>query len=164
MKAKKFIATIVTVVIAAAFASVLAGCSSSGTISSSSDTASLNRQYMSQANTAMSQLNTDLSSFVEAASAGDLVTMRTTADKAFQSISALKALTPPEDLKSVHSEYTAGCDDLQAALNAYIQLYADSTASSMDSSTFESRLSDIQDRYNSGIAHLQQADKAAAEM
>ena len=164
MKAKKHIVSIVVVALCAALALMLAGCSSAASTSSSSDTASLNREYMSKANTAMSELSTALKDFDDAAAAGDVVKMQTTADKAFQSITDFKALTPPDDLKSVHDEYSAGCTDLQNALTAYIQLYTDMSSSSVDSATYDSRLASIQDLYNSGLAHLQQGDKMTSEM
>lgn len=164
---KKKLLVLFAAVVCLAFAGVLAGCSSSGSSaasSSSSDSASANRSYMSSANTIIGQLQDNLTDFSDAVAKDDLVTMQATAKTAGENIDAFKKLTPPDQLKSVHEQYTKGCDQLKQALDDYISLYADRKKSNISDSEFSSRLSTIQSEYDAGIAALQEGDKQATAL
>lgn len=162
---KKFFAIMVTV-LCVALAGVLAGCSSNGAASpsSSSDSASANREYMSNANTIIGQLQDNLNDFSDAVANDDLVSMKTAAKKASKSIDDFKKLQPTDTLKSVHQEYTKGCDELKEALDEYIDLYSDQKKSKLSSAEYKSRLKKIQDKYDSGINHLKEGDKQATSL
>ena len=162
---KKFLAIMMTV-LCVALAGVLAGCGSNGTTvsSSSSDSASANREYMSNANTIIGQLQDNLNDFSDAVANDDLVSMKAAAKKASSSIDDFEKLQPTDTLKSVHQEYTKGCDELKGALDDYIDLYSDQKKSKLSTSEYKSRLKKIQDKYNSGIAHLKKGDEQATSL
>ena len=162
---KKFFAIMATV-LCVALAGVLAGCSSGGTVSSSSssDSASANRDYMSNANTIIGQLQDNLSDFSDAVANDDLVSMEAAAKKASSSIDDFKKLQPTDTLKSVHQEYAKGCDELKEALDEYIDLYSDQKKSKLSSAEYKSRLKKVQDKYNSGMSHLKEGDKPATSL
>lgn len=148
--------------VAAAFAlclACLAGCAGAA---NNVDAAAQNRAYMAQANTAMMQLNDDLVPFAEAAAAGDIVTMEQTAATAVRDMQAFEEIVAPEGMAEIHAEYAAGCKDLRAALQGYVQLYRDSA--SVDDADFNERIAAIQKQYDEGIAHIQQGDKMVTEL
>lgn len=142
----------------------LAGCAQQNT--AQNEQQNENRQYMTQVNQEMEELNTRLTSFTDAVSRGDVVTMRTQADNAFKAIDDLAAIEAPEALKDVQSDYVDGCNGLKNALNSYITLYTEiesaTDANPFDYSTYDSRLAEIQEAYNAGIDKLKAADDAAA--
>lgn len=144
----------------------LAGCMDAST--SANSTQDANRAYMEQVNQKMTDLEEGLSTFTDAVSRGDVVSMRTLADKAYGALDALEDLEAPEGLQDIHSKYTQGADQLKSALDAYIALFADvkseqsGAAASFDWSTYANRVSAIQDAYDQGIRSLKDADEAAA--
>ena len=142
----------------------LAGCTQQS--SAQNDQQNENRQYMTQVNQKMEDLNTRLTSFTDAVSRGDVVTMRTQADNAYKTIDDLSNLDAPDALKDVKTGYVDGCNELKSALDSYIALYTDienaTDAHPFDYSTYDSRLADIQNAYNDGIDKLKAADDAAA--
>lgn len=137
----------------------LAGC---GGGVSDAEAAANNRAYMAQANTAMMQLNADLVPFSEAAAAGDVVTMEQAATTAMRDMRAFEEITAPEGMTAIHAEYVAGCRDLRAALQQYVQLYRESP--NLDDAAFNERIATIQRQYDDGIAHIQQGDKLVTEL
>jgi hypothetical protein len=117
---------------------------------------------MSQANSAMMQLDADLEPFTAAVAAEDVVTMEQAASSVYRDIDAFKAITAPDAMKDIHAEYSAGCEDLKQALQAYIALYSD--ASDMDVKDLNEGLASVQALYDSGIAHLKAADGKATQL
>ena len=99
---------------------------------------------------------------------GDVVTMRTQADNAFKALDELDSQEAPDALKDVKQCYVDGSEQLENALNAYIELYTEidsaTDAQPFDWSTYDQRLADIQAAYNSGIEKLQEGDKTAADL
>ena len=159
--------TVVGAVCALALAlGALTGCMDPST--SANSTQDANRAYMEQVNQKMTDLEEGLSTFTDAVSRGDVVSMRTLADKAYSALDALEELEVPEGLEDIHSKYSQGADQLKSALDAYIALFADvksaqsGTGASFDWSTYADRVSSIQDAYDQGIQSLKNADEAAA--
>jgi flagellar basal body-associated protein FliL len=165
MKTKKLLA-IVAMVFCVALMGVLAGCGSTdqAASSSSSDGASANREYMSNANTIIEQLQDNLNDFSDAVSDDNLVSMKAAAKKAYQNIDSFKQLKPTDTLKPVHNEYVKGCDDLKDALEQYIDLFSDQKKSKLTDQQYKDRLKKIQDKYNSGMDHLKEGDKKATSL
>lgn len=166
MKSKKVLIVIVAA-LCFAIAGALAGCGSetvSGSSSSSSDSASANRSYMSSANTIIEELQDNLNDFSDAVAEDDLVSMKAAMKKADKSIAKFEKLQPPDDLKSVHEEYTKGCDELKEALSEYVDLYSDQQKSKLSDSEYSKRLKSIQKKYNSGIKHLKAGDEKVTSL
>ena len=157
-----------TVCAAALSVAVLGGCTSQQQTSAASQAQSDNRAYMTQVNQTMETLHTRLDGFSDAVSRGDVVTMRTQADNAFMALDEFEGQEAPDALKDVKQYYVDGSQQLENALNAYIQLYTEidsaTDAQPFDWSTYDQRLADIQSAYNSGIEKLQEGDKIAADL
>lgn len=126
------------------------------------DNAALNRAYISTANTAMMQINADLEPFTAAVAAEDVVTMEQAAANVYRDFDQFKATIPPKDMENIHKEYSAGCDDLKQALQSYISVYKDAANSDVDE--INKALDEVQKQYDSGIAHLQAADKMVTSL
>ncbi len=143
----------------------LVGCT---TAPPKNDEQTANRQYMSQVNQIAESLKVRMESFSDAVSRNDLVGMKTQADNAFKVIDELNNITPPDNLKDIQGEYSAGCNDLRDSLNGYISLYSDiesaSAAAPFDYASYASRLDQCQQKYNSGIDHLKNGDQKATQM
>lgn len=158
---------LVTILIASVMVfTLLPGCLS--TAPKTDDAASENRAYMSQVSQLMDTLSTDLGDFGQAVSDNDIVGMKTMSDNAKKTIDKLIKITPPETMAEIHDEYVSGCNDLIKALNDYIALYTEiDTATDVqpfDYETYDDRIEKIQDTYDSGIEHLEKADKKATEL
>lgn len=83
MTRSSFIRALAAVCVSAMLAVALSGCMQQ-TANQANDQQSENREYMTQVNQKMDDLDSRLSDFVDAVSRGDVVTMRTQADNAFQ--------------------------------------------------------------------------------
>jgi len=147
---------------------LLSSCTGQSSSNGLTDDQIANRTYMTQVSQTMDTLKSDLAAFSQAVADDDIVSMNAQADNANRTIANLAALTPPDALKDVHSEYVSGCEELRNALSAYLDLYNAINAATdeepFDYSTYEKRLSDIEDLYNSGISHLEKADQEAKDM
>lgn len=141
-------------------AGVVSGCASNGSLANEDQQA--NRAYMSQVNGIMDELGVELDSFVDAVSRGDVVNMRTQADNAYKTLDKLGGLEVPEDLNDIQQNYVDGTSKLREALDGYIGLYTEISAGSFDQSTYDSRIADIQQLYDEGVAALKQGDESAA--
>lgn len=159
---KRFAASFVMCAIAVLVAAgALVGCANNASSLNSEQQA--NRAYMSQVNAAMAQLGEDLDSFVAAVSRGDVVNMRTQADNAYKALDALDAAEAPEALADVKKEYVEGTTKMREALDAYIALYTDIESGSFSQSTYETRIAEIQKKYDEAVEQLKKADEAAAK-
>lgn len=145
----------------------LAGCTGAVQQDDASSEQSQNRQFMSQVNETVEEMGARLDDFDEAVARGDVVTMRSSAQNAFECIASLEGLEAPESLADIKQQYVDACGMLRDALNSYIDLYAEIESATdeapFDYSTYDDRLAAIQDQYGQGIAKLQDADKAATE-
>ncbi|MCI8468866.1 MAG: hypothetical protein HFJ75_05175 [Eggerthellaceae bacterium] len=145
---------------------VLAGCASPRNPATEAQTA--NRQYMAQVNQTMDDLALKLDGFQDAVARGDVVTMRTEADKAFKVLDSLEAIDAPEALTEVKQDYVDGCASLREALDGYIALYTEVSSATedhpFDFATYDQRVKDIQDTYDQGIESLQAGDGKAVSL
>ncbi len=148
-------------------ASVLGGCVAQQT-SAVTEAQSENRAYMTQVNQTMETLKDRLTSFSDAVSRGDVVTMRTQADNAFKALDSLSSQDAPDALKDVKQQYVDGCASLESALSDYVTLYSEIDSATdeqpFDWSTYDQRIAAIQSSYDSGIAQLEAGDKTAADL
>ncbi len=142
----------------------VSGCMPSN--SAENEEQAANRQYMAAVNQGMDDLAAKLSSFNDAVARGDVVTMRTQADKAFKELDDLAAIEAPEVLADVKAGYVEGCAMLESALGAYVDLYTQLENGSVEADSIEyaNALADIQADYDAGIAKLEETDKAALEL
>lgn len=131
-------------------------------------TATSSRQYMADVNQMVEKLSTQLEGFQDAVSREDAVTMRTQADNAFQVLDELSAIEAPDELSELKKSYVKGADQLKGALNDYIDLYTEIASASashpFDYSSYQDRISAIQDEYDEGVKTLEDADKSATEL
>lgn len=161
------IVRVLTLALSAALAAVaLTACMPQANTASEEQKA--NRQYMAQVNQIMADLSDKLEGFTDAVVRGDVVTMRTQADKALKVLDELEAIEAPEVLADVKAGYVDGCASLREALKAYVDLYTEidsaSDAQPFDFSNYGTRLKEIQKTYDEGIAKLQETDAKAAEL
>ena len=146
--------------------SVFIGCAASP--DKATDESAQNREYMAQVNSLMDELNTGLLDFSDAVSADDLVGMKTHSEKAYKAIDDLEKVEAPEALEKVHQEYLDGCKALKKALSGYIDLYSNIDTATEDQpydfDNYNKDLTKLKDDYNSGIDHLKEGDRLAAEI
>ena len=151
----------IVAVATALLAMSLMGCMP--TNSAESDAQAANRQYMASVNQCMDSISEKLASFEDAVARGDVVTMKTQADKAFKEIDDLEAVEAPEVLADVKAGYVEGCRLLEDALSSYVDLFTqvDSGAVAADSAEYASAIAGIQATYDEGISKLEATDKLA---
>lgn len=125
------------------------------------------RSYLTQVNQTIEDLRERLDGFIDAVSRGDVVSMRTQADNAYQAIDDLSKVEAPDAMKAVQEDYVAGANSLKDALNAYIDLYTEIDAATdaqpFDWSSYDARIASIKELYDEGIGKLQAGDNAATE-
>lgn len=149
-------------------AAALAGCAApqQQQPADQKDSVAENRQYMSALNQMSDDLSERLAGFTDAVSRNDSVGMRTQADDAFQVIEKMKEQDAPEDLTELKEGYLQACEDLEDALSGYIDLYDEVAAagSDFDYATYQDRIEQVQDAYNSAAETLEQTDQKATEL
>lgn len=158
---------LVAACVAAACFAALPGCATTSQATSEEAQAQANnRQYMSRVNQISMDIADSLSDFEAAVQSGDLAAMRTAANAASRSVDELSSLEAPEALSDIKAGYVDGCSELRDALSDYIQLYADVADSeeSLDSASYEERLSAIQERYDAAVQKISDADALAASL
>ncbi|MBR0403839.1 MAG: hypothetical protein IJI68_01355 [Eggerthellaceae bacterium] len=144
---------------------VLSACATGGN-ATLTDEQKANRAYMSQVNETMVELDASLDSFIDAVSRGDVVNMKTQADNAYKTLDKLSELEAPETLSDVQKKYVEGTQKLEEALDAYVDLYteAEKAGEDFDWSSYDKRIKEIQELYDSGVKALEEGDKAASEV
>lgn len=162
---KAFALKMLAVALAAAAAlAVLTGCSQTGTAANQQQ--GENRQYMSQVNQVMDDLETQLSGFTDAVSRDDVVGMQTQAQNALATLDDLESIEAPESLADVHQNYMEGAASLREALSDYVALYTEISSAGesqpFDWVTYETRLAEIQEKYDAGIEKMSAGDELAA--
>lgn len=162
---KAFALKMLAVALAAAAAlAVLTGCSQTGTAANQQQ--GENRQYMSQVNQVMDDLETQLSGFTDAVSRDDVVGMQTQAQNALATLDDLESIEAPESLADVHQNYMEGAASLREALSDYVALYTEISSAGesqpFDWATYETRLAEIQEKYDAGIEKMSSGDELAA--
>ena len=158
MKTWRILPVLLMAMVCALCLGAISGCAPS----EQTDNAAKDRAYLSQANTTMMRLNADLEPFTAAVAAEDVVSMEQAAANVYRDIDAFKSITAPELMQDIHKEYCAGCDDLKQALQSYVALYKD--AANTDIDEINDAIAAIQQQYDSGVAHLQAADKMVTEL
>ena len=134
-------------------ATVLAGCSANN---AESEAQTQNRQYMTA----------NMEEFTTAVQDGEVIALSSQLDSVTDAVEQLKALSVPDAMKDIHAQYVAGAEELQTALQLYVQLYEDVQApasGSFDYGTYADRLAEVQSHYDAGIAALQDADTKVSQ-
>ncbi len=144
-------------------ATVLAGCSANN---AESEAQTQNRQYMTSVNQVMEDLSANMEEFTTAVQDGEVIALSSQLDSVTDAVEQLKALSVPDVMKDIHAQYVAGAEELQTALQLYVQLYEDVQApasGSFDYGTYADRLAEVQSHYDAGIAALQDADTKVSQ-
>ena len=125
-------------------------------------------EYMVKLNQAAEALHDNLNDFASAVSAGDIATLQSKSDEAFQAMDALNDLKVPDELVTVKNQYKEATDALHSSLNEYITVYTEiqneHDASNIDLQKYAARFENIQKSYDNGMNLLEQADAAAKEL
>ena len=147
-----------------AFAFLLAGCASTNT--QANDPQTLNRQYMANVNQIMDEIDAQMTEFSTIIKEGEVVSLSTQLANINNSVDKLKALSVPDAMKDIQSDYLKGTEELQTAFSAYVDLYEDVKApesGTFDFATYGDRLNEVRSHYEAGIEALQSADQKASE-
>ena len=145
-------------------AAMFVGCATQQ--STLTDEQKANREYMSTVSQKVESLSDTLSSFNDAVSRKDAVTMKTQASNAAKVLDELAAVEAPEALSDIKTNYVNGANALEEALNSYVQLFSDidsaTDANPFDWSSYDARVAEIQAKYDEGISALKSGDEAAS--
>ncbi|ACV21535.1 Uncharacterised protein [Slackia heliotrinireducens] len=154
--------------LAAAFvlcAALVSGCAAKAQSDQKTD-AQINRAYVSSVNSIAAEAAEDLSGFSAAIGAGDVASMKLSADAAAADLAKIESLEAPEAFAEVQAEYVEGARDMGDALKQYVDLYTkvQSAGDDIESGAYDSEIAEIQKLYDSGIEHLSEADNKLATL
>lgn len=158
----RIVAFVGAIVLACAL--LLSGCASNA--QQANDPQTLNRQYMANVNQIMDEIDAQMTEFSTIVKEGEVVSLSTQLAAINNSVDKLKALSVPDDMKDIQSDYLKGTEELQAAFAAYVDLYEDVKApesGAFDFATYGDRLNDVKSHYEAGIQALESADQKAAD-
>ena len=147
-----------------ACALMLSGCASNA--QQANDPQTLNRQYMANVNQIMDEIDAQMTAFSTIVKEGEVVSLSTQLAAINNSVDKLKALSVPDAMKDIQSDYLKGTEELQTAFAAYVDLYEDVKApenGTFDFATYGDRLNDVKSHYEAGIQALESADQKAAD-
>ena len=147
-----------------ACALMLSGCASNA--QQANDPQTLNRQYMANVNQIMDEIDAQMTEFSTIVKEGEVVSLSTQLAAINNSVDKLKALSVPDAMKDIQSDYLKGTEELQTAFAAYVDLYEDVKApenGTFDFATYGDRLNDVKSHYEAGIQALESADQKAAD-
>lgn len=147
-----------------ACALILSGCASNA--QQANDPQTLNRQYMANVNQIMDEIDAQMTEFSTIVKEGEVVSLSTQLAAINNSVDKLKALSVPDAMKDIQSDYLKGTEELQTAFAAYVDLYEDVKApenGTFDFATYGDRLNDVKSHYEAGIQALESADQKAAD-
>lgn len=147
-----------------ACALMLSGCASNA--QQANDPQTLNRQYMANVNQIMDEIDAQMTEFSTVVKEGEVVSLSTQLAAINNSVDKLKALSVPDAMKDIQSDYLKGTEELQTAFAAYVDLYEDVKApenGTFDFATYGDRLNDVKSHYEAGIQALESADQKAAD-
>lgn len=146
----------------------LSGCSSQQSAMNAEDQTLTPSEYMVKLNQAADTLHENLDAFAVAVSSGDITTLQSKSNNAFQAMDELKELKTPNELAEIRSKYEEAVDALRSALNDYIAMYIEiensPDMSKIDLQKYSERFTNIQKEYDNGINLLEQADTAAKNL
>ena len=143
---------------------LLSGCASNA--QQANDPQTLNRQYMANVNQIMDEIGAQMTEFSTIVKEGEVVSLGTQLAAINNSVDKLKALSVPDEMKDIQSDYLKGTEELQTAFAAYVDLYEDVKApenGTFDFATYGDRLNDVKSHYEAGIQALESADQKAAD-
>lgn len=158
----RMVAFVATIVLACAL--MLSGCASNA--QQTNDPQTLNRQYMANVNQIMDEIDAQMTEFSTIVKEGEVVSLSTQLAAINNSVDKLKALSVPDAMKDIQSDYLKGTEELQTAFAAYVDLYEDVKApenGTFDFATYGDRLNDVKSHYEAGIQALESADQKAAD-
>lgn len=158
----RMVAFAAAVVLACAL--MLSGCASNA--QQANDPQTLNRQYMANVNQIMDEIDAQMTEFSTIVKEGEVVSLSTQLAAINNSVDKLKALSVPDAMKDIQSDYLKGTEELQTAFAAYVDLYEDVKApenGTFDFATYGDRLNDVKSHYEAGIQALESADQKAAD-
>ena len=147
-----------------ACALMLSGCASNA--QQANDPQTLNRQYMANVNQIMDEIDAQMTEFSTIVKEGEVVSLSTQLAAINNSVDKLKALSVPDAMKDIQSDYLKGTEEPQTAFAAYVDLYEDVKApenGTFDFATYGDRLNDVKSHYEAGIQALESADQKAAD-
>lgn len=147
-----------------ACALMLSGCASNA--QQANDPQTLNRQYMANVNQIMDEIDAQMTEFSTIVKEGEVVSLSTQLAAINNSVDKLKALSVPDAMKDIQSDYLKGTEELQTAFAAYVDLYEDVKVpenGTFDFATYGDRLNDVKSHYEAGIQALESADQKAAD-
>lgn len=147
-----------------ACALMLSGCASNA--QQANDPQTLNRQYMANVNQIMDEIDAQMTEFSTIVKEGEVVSLSMQLAAINNSVDKLKALSVPDEMKDIQSDYLKGTEELQTAFAAYVDLYEDVKApenGTFDFATYGDRLNDVKSHYEAGIQALESADQKAAD-
>lgn len=146
----------------------LSGCSNQPTSLNAEDQTLTPSEYMVKLNQAAESLHENLDAFAAAVSTGDLTTLQSKSDSAFQAMDDLKELKTPDELSQIRAKYEEAVDALHSSLNDYIAVYIEienePDLARVDMAKYAERFTNIQMAYDNGINLLEQADTAAKNL
>lgn len=161
-------ALLVCAAICSALLLSLSGCASQPTAINPEEQTITASEYMVKLNQAAESLHENLNGFASAVTAGDITTLQSKCDAAFQSMDALNDLKVPDELVTVKNQYKDAVDALHASLNEYIAVFTEiqneHDQSKIDLQKYAARFENIQKGYDNGMNLLEQADAAAKEL
>lgn len=158
----RMVAFAAAIVLASAL--MLSGCASNA--QQANDPQTLNRQYMANVNQIMDEIDAQMTEFSTIVKEGEAVSLSTQLAAINNSVDKLKALSVPDEMKDIQSDYLKGTEELQTAFAAYVDLYEDVKApenGTFDFATYGDRLNDVKSHYEAGIQALESADQKAAD-
>lgn len=142
---------------AVACALVVTGCVAQSTTGVTSE-AEQNRQYMATLNQQVTDIQEDLTAFQDAVAKQDAVTMQaqlSSVDKVIESVKNTDCTSKLQPAKDLYVDALCSLDD---ALASYVSLYTDVANGTVDSATYDERLSSVQSAYNEAMDKLKSAD------
>lgn len=143
---------------------LLSGCASN--TPDPNDPQTQNRQYMANVNQIMEEIDAQMTEFSTIVKEGEVVSLSTQLANINNSVDKLKALSVPDAMKDIQSDYLKGAEELQTAFAAYVDLYEDVKApesGTFDFATYGDRLNDVRTHYEAGIEALKSADQKASD-
>lgn len=158
----RMVAFAAAIVLASAL--MLSGCASNA--QQANDPQTLNRQYMANVNQIMDEIDAQMTEFSTIVKEGEVVSLSTQLAAINNSVDKLKALSVPDEMKDIQSDYLKGTEELQTAFAVYVDLYEDVKApenGTFDFATYGDRLNDVKSHYEAGIQALESADQKAAD-
>lgn len=165
---KKAFLNVCGIACAILFAAFLTSCTSQQIPSDTDEQTVTASEYMVMLNQAADSLRENLNDFAAAVNAGDLSTLQTKADTAFQAMDSLDDLKTPDELTGVRDQYKEAINVLHNSLNEYIAVFTEienePDQANIDLGKYAERFENIQKEYDNGMNLLEKADSAAKEL